>query len=338
MRKINIGLIVVLVICVVLNVFQFVFWKNLNDTTAEQYTSEISNLEATIAGYGSDVTIYTVKSAVKAGDEITADNVEEMKTYSSLLTEQYITDIDSILGSYYKVALNPGTPILHNCVMEEELDDTQRERDVVLDHLTVGLEPGDYIDIRITMPYGDDYVVLTHKRVWEINDQSIKLHLNELEWNTYQGALIDYFLNAEYGCTIYGDKYVEPGLQEDAVPFYAVPSNIAALMQRNPNIVNKEDAASLVEWRASLEELLVIFRDDDDTVDADGGRFAQGRSVQKEAVESDRKVRQEESEQALQNADAADGADDEYPDDFWSEDVGTEASGTEGTPEEGGTE
>lgn len=319
--KLNIGLIVVMIILIILNVFQFFFWKNLNDDTAKQYTAEISNLNATIAGYGEEVTCYTVTAAVKAGDEITEDSIEEMKTYSSLLTEQYITDLDSILGRYYKVALNPGTPIFTNCIMDEELDDTNRDRDIVLDHMTVGLQEGDYIDVRITMPYGDDYIVLSHKRVYGIHEESIKLYLNEVEWNTYQGALIDYFLNQEYGCTIYADKYVEPGLQVDAVPYYAVPTNIAALMQRNPNVLNKEAAASLTEWRESLEELLVIFRDNDDTVDADGGRFAQGRTSSNDAIENDRKAQREEEEandQAQQDAESM-VDDDEYADDFWDE-------------------
>lgn len=339
--RLNVGLFVVTIIFLLLNIFQFFFWKNLNNVTAEQYTSEISNLNATIAGYGKEVTCYTVTAAVKAGDEITEESVEEMKTYSSLLTEQYITDVDSIIGRYYKVALNPGTPIFQNCVMDEELDDTNRDRDIVLDRMTVGLQVGDYIDVRITMPYGDDYIVLSHKRVYGINDESIKLYLNEVEWNTYQGALIDYFLNQEYGCSIYADKYVEPGLQVDAVPFYAVPTNIAALMQRNPNVINKEEAASLTEWRESLEELLVIFRDDDDTVDADGGRFAQGRTTRNEAIENDRKtVKDEQDAEAEQAANADTTVDDDgYSDDFWDEEPTEDNTGdTASMTEEGTTE
>ncbi len=334
MQKLNIGLIAAVVIFVALNIFQFIFWRNMNTEVAEQYTQEIANLEQTIAGYGSEATVYTVSTAVKSGDEITDDNIETMKMYSSLMTEQYVTNPEDIIGRYFKIAVNPGTPIMFNMAMDEEMEDSTRDRDIVLDRLTVGLEVGDYIDVRITMPYGDDYIVLSHKRVYGIGEGSIKLHLTEYEWNVYQGALVDYFLNSEYGCSIYGDRYVEPGLQQEAVPFYAVPANIAALLQKNPNILDKQEAASLNEWRNALEELLVIFRDNEDTVDADGGRLAAGRTTMDGLVETDRNTLADEKEEEQQMAEqqAEENAGEEVDEDFWDEDpTATDDSGTEPT-------
>jgi len=215
-------------------------------------------------------------------------------------------------------------------VMDEEIDDTVRDRDIILDRLTVGIEEGDYIDIRMTMPYGDDYIVLPHKRIYGINEGTIKLYLNEYEWNVYQGALIDYFLNAEYGCTLYADKYIEPGLQQDAVPYYAVPTNIASLLQKNPNIIDKEEAASLNEWRDSLEELLVIFRDESDTVDSDASKLSAGRSTLNSSIEADRST---VAAQKLAEEQAATESGDDYyeevPDDFWEETTTTEETSTE---------
>ena len=322
MHKLNVGLIIALVFTIGLNIFQFFFWRDINEDTAAKYTAEISELNAQIASYGDPVEVYTVTKAVKAGDAVSIEDIETMKMYSSLLTDQYVTDQNVLLDRYYKIAVNPGTPIMSNMLMDEELIDSMRDRDIVLDRLTVGLEVGDYIDIRMTMPYGDDYVVIPHKRIYGINEGTIKLYLTELEWNTYQGALIDYFLNKEYGCTIYGDKYVEPGLQQSAINYYAVPTNIAALLQKNPNIVDKEEAASLNEWRNSIEELLVLFRDDDDTVDADGSRLAAGRATITEAVNADRITKKEEAdakaeEEAL-NYESENGSS-SVSEDFWSE-------------------
>lgn len=332
MHKLNIGLIVATVFFFILNIVQFVYWRNITDETRETYTAEIAELNATIASYGEPVEVYTVTAAVKAGDVIEAENIETMKMYSSLLTDQYVTNPKDITDRYYKVAVNPGTPIMKNMVMDEELDDSMRDRDIILDRMTVGLEEGDYIDIRMTMPYGDDYVVLSHKRVYALNDGTIKLHLNELEWNTYQGALIDYFLNKEYGCTLYADKYIEPGLQQDAVKFYAVPTNIAALLQKNPNIINKDEASSLNEWRNSIEELLVIFRDEEDTVDADGSRLATGRQTMNEAVNTDRQTSAEEKaeQEALEAEQSTDG-EETIGDDFWSEEPTSTTETTETT-------
>ena len=320
MHKLNIGLIIALVFAVGLNIFQFVFWRDMNEDTASKYSAEIAELNAQIASYGDPVEVYTVTKAVKSGDAINIDDIESMKMYSSLLTDQYVTDKSVLLDRYYKIAVNPGTPIMHNMIMDEELIDSMRDRDIVLDRLTVGLQEGDYIDIRMTMPYGDDYVVIPHKRIYAINDNTIKLYMTELEWNTYQGALIDYFLNKEYGCMLYGDRYIEPGLQQSAINYYAVPTNIAALLQKNPNIVDKEEAASLNEWRNSIEELLVLFRDDDDTVDADGSRLAAGRSAITEAVNSDRTSQKEEDDAKAEEEAAQEAAEEEtVSEDFWSE-------------------
>lgn len=332
MRKVNIVFVVLTVVFLGINIFQFLWWKNINTETAEKYTAELASLQATLDSIGDRVTVYTVSSSKKAGDEILQEDIEEMWTYSTLITDQFVTNPDDIVGRYFKVAVNPGTTILKNMVMDEELIDSMRERDITLNRLTVGLEVGDYIDIRMTMPYGDDYVVLSHKRVYEINDATIKLYMSELEWNIFQGALIDYYLNSEYGCVIYGDKYVEPGLQEEAVNFYAVPDNIAALLQKNPNIVDKVEAASLNEWRQSIDEILVLFRDEDDTIDVDAAKLFSGRETYNGNVQGDyeaqKAAREQEEAEALENGEAVtdDGAvtedfgtEDEVSDDFWDE-------------------
>ena len=328
MRKINIIFVVLSVVFIGLNVFQFFWWKGVNTQTAEKYTAELATLQATLDSIGERVEVYTVNKAKKAGDEILAEDVESMWTYSTLITDQYVTNKDDIIGRYYKVAVNPGSSIFKNMVMDEELVDSMRERDITLNRLTVGLEPGDYIDIRMTMPYGDDYIVLSHKRVYEINDSSIKLYMSELEWNIWQGALVDYYLNMEYGCVMYGDKYVEPGLQQDAVNFYAVPDNIAALLQKNPNIVDKVEAANLNEWRQSIEEILVLFRDEEDTIDSDAAKLNGGRSAYNAAIDADyqqdktaRETQEEEQANIEVEAEENFGTEDEdqVSDDFWDE-------------------
>lgn len=322
MNKVNITLIILVVFMVALNVFQFVWWRNINTETAEKYTAELASLQAQLDSIGERVEVYTVKTAHKAGDYITEDDIDTLWTYSTLLTDQYVTSIEEIQDRLCKISINPGTAITRNMLMDEPLDDTTRDVDIKLDYQTVGLTAGDYMDIRITMPYGDDYIVLSHIRAQEVNDNTLKVHLNELQWNTYQGAYVDYILNQGYGCRLYATRYVEPGLQQDAIAYYAVPDNIAALLQKNPNIVDKAEAASLNEWRASIEQALVIFRDEEDTVDSDGSALAGGRDSVIEAIKGDYETRREqqleEEELAQQNEDYTDsGAD--VSDDFWED-------------------
>lgn len=322
--KVNVGLIVATVLFVVLNIVQFIVWRNINVTTSETYAASIADLNATLAAYGPDVTVYTVSSAVKAGDLVLEENIESITIPTSVDNDQYVHSLSDLIGRVFKIAVNPGTPITSNMTMTEPLEDSVRERDIILDRYTVGLTVGDYIDIRITMPYGDDYVVLPHKRIYAINEGSIKLYLNEFEWFQYNGAMVDYWLNRDYGATIYGDKYVEPGIQHEAVMYYAVPTNIAALMQKNPNILDKAEANDLNSWRAAIEELLIIFRDEEDTVDSDGGKFNTGRTEYNEAIKSDSTAVAEQMAEQEANAPAEEEYEEELGEDFWEEDITTE--------------
>ena len=316
--KLNVGFIVATVILLILNIVQFVVWRNINIKTAETYSASIAELNATIAAYGPDVTVYTVTNAVKAGDMIDESNIESFTIPSSVDNDQYVHSVSEITGRVFKIAVNPGTPITSNMTMVENIEDDMRDRDIVLDRYTVGLKEGDYIDIRMTMPYGDDYIVLNHKRVYSIGEGTIKLYLSEFEWAQYQGAMVDYYLNKEYGATIYADRYIEPGVQQKAVKYYAVPTNIAALIQKNPNIIDKAEANDLNSWRTAIEELLIIFRDEEDTVDSDGSKLSGGRVEFNESVKSDG---QAAKDQQVEEEATAEEETEEIGEDFWDEDV-----------------
>lgn len=292
-------LAILLVLCTGLSIF--IGMKSKAKVVAK-YEDEQAKLLATINAYGKEVTVYTVKSSVIAGEEITRDNVVTMTQYSSSVTDQMVTNIDEILGKEFKIALSNGTPITYNMVMEEPIQADTRDHDITVDSWPVGLVAGDYIDIKITMPYGDDYVVVPHKRVQEVNENTLKLHLTTDEWSRYVGAFVDYSLNEAYGATIYADKYVEPGLQVAAVAYYAVPNNIAALLQKNPNVVDKEAVGATNEWRSSIEELLTIFRDTEDTVDTDGATLAEKRAEYNQAVMADVNTERDEAADAEANA------------------------------------
>ncbi|MCM1215110.1 MAG: SAF domain-containing protein [Lachnospiraceae bacterium] len=331
MRKVNIVFIAATVVLLVLNIVQFIVWRNINVNTAETYSAQIADLNATLARYGKDIRVYTVTNGVKAGDLVVASNLEAYTIPSSVDSDQYVHDIDEVTGRVFKVAVNPGTPITSNMTMAEAIEDDMRDRDIILNRITVGIEEGDYIDVRITMPYGDDYLVLSHKRVYGLGENTVKLYLTEFEWMQYQGAMVDYYLNSAYGCTIYADKYIEPGIQQAAVKYYTVPTNIAALIQKDPNIIDKAEASDLNSWRSSIEELLIIFRDEDDTVDVDGTKFATGRQQFNEDVKTDMAERREADEQAADEQEAE--AEEEFDfgeDDEWSDTVEPEADTGEG--------
>ena len=330
MSKINIVIVILLIIAVIANGVQYVTWSKAKAADAAAFQEQADKLQAQANRFGSDATVWTLKNSVTPGTIVVSDMFESVTWPSNLVTEQMLTDTATVLGKEFKIAVNPGTPLTKNMFMDSGLEDSTRDRDLVLDRYTVGLHPGDYIDIRMTMPYGDDYVVIPRIRIWEVNDNTLKVHLTETQWMQYQGAFIDYCLNRAYGCTLYADKYVEPGLQQQAVAYYAVPTNIAALVQKNPNILtpDKNDMEDLSSWRQSIEELLVIFRDEEDTVDADASKLSAARSEVNAAVVADAATARSEYEDEMeQNQGDEEASDDEWDWDESATDTNTEIGG-----------
>lgn len=251
-KKILIGVAAVLVI--VGACFTTWFFTNRSaQKDLEELAAEKASVQAQIDAMGLPVVRYTPRVTIEPGTQITADMLQEMNIPDKWITDDYCT-LEEIIGApvekdaegnpitysgqFAKTYINPGTPITKSLLMKEPIADSLREIDVVANRWPIGLKVGDYVDIRITYPLGEDFIVLTHKRVYEVNEQTLKLHMTEEEQHIYQAALVDYYLHAEAGMDIYFNKYVEPGVQDAATPYYSVPHNIATVCLSDPNIVD----------------------------------------------------------------------------------------------------
>lgn len=219
----------------------------------EELAAEKASVQAQIDAMGQPVVCYTPRVVIEPGTQITADMLQEMNVPDKWITEDYceLSDIIGVpaekdadgnpvgySGQFAKTYINPGTPITKSLLMKEIIPDTMREIDVVANRWPIGLKEGDYVDIRVTYPMGEDFIVLSHKRVYEVNEQTLKLHMTEEEQHIYQAALVDYYIHLEKGMDIYFNKYVEPGVQDAAIPYYSVPHNIATICLSDPNIVD----------------------------------------------------------------------------------------------------
>jgi hypothetical protein len=255
MRK---GLFVIILIVVLLctNGVQFAIVHHINKASADELNTQISDLSAQLAKYTPEITVYTPALELSAGQQFTQESLSPMQIPSIFAQPTYITDLSQIVGKYAKVALKHGTPVTNDLVMTTPLDDTTREVDITANRWNVGLKEGDFIDYRITLPYGEDYIVLSHLRVMQIVNNVIKVQLNESEIHRLNAALVDYYLHKHQGTDVYLLKYVEPGVQKPAVPYYAVPSNIEAVMQSDPNIINKAQATIFADSRYSIDAAL----------------------------------------------------------------------------------
>ena len=116
----------------------------------------------------------------------------------------------------------------------------------------------DYIDIRFRMPSGEDYIVVSKKKV-EIpqidgvdSATTIWLRLTEDEILTMSNAIVENYMIE--GSVLYTAKYVEPGTQEKATPTYVPSEAVQNLLRNNDsNILNTAKLALLTRYQGNSD-------------------------------------------------------------------------------------
>lgn len=297
-KLIIVGIVLGIILSVVAT---FLVTNYFYNKKTEQLTSQIATLNANLDAIGPIVTCYTVRSATFPGQEITEDLIVEQSIPSSFKNDSFASSED-VVGLYSKVAITPGSPITKDMVMSEEVIDSLREVDISGNRWPIGLKEGDYVDLRITYPRGEDFIVLSHKRVMSITDQTLKVHMTEEEQQLYQAALVDFYLSRGYGSDLYLTKYVEPGVQEKADVYYSVPSNVEAVCRKDPNIVNLAQVAVEKTLRDMINAARASFPDGDNS----GGDIKGGRDELNSKVNSDFSIYEveEKQKQEEQNGDS----------------------------------
>lgn len=109
--------------------------------------------------------------------------------------------------------------------------------------LPMDLATGDYIDVRLMLPSGQDYIVVAKKEV-EIpvvgskdSSDTIWMNLSEDEILHMSCAIIDAYKIS--GAKLYVTKYTEAGIQEAAIPTYPINEATSKLLKSDPNILEK---------------------------------------------------------------------------------------------------
>lgn len=192
---------------------------------------------------------------ISAGDE-TGENANVMKQeiYSGLEPDYYITEED--LGCTAIIDLEPQTPVMKNMVRPESISHDTREYEIGAVNLMADQSVNDYIDVRIMFPNGDDYLVLSKKRIIKqaLDTNLIFTYMNEEEILRYSSAMVDAYTTT--GAYLYTTRYVEFNIQNEAVPNYPVKSNIIDLMVSDPNITSVAQTTLNLEARENLNKKL----------------------------------------------------------------------------------
>lgn len=197
-----------------------------------------------------------LEPAIQKGDILIADgeeaNVIRQEIYTGLEPDFYITEND--LGSTAIVDMNTDTPIMKNMITSLYINHDTREYELSAVHLMLDQKPNDMVDIRISYPNGEDYLVLPKKKVTSIVLDSSIFHtyLNEEEILRYTSAVVDAYTMT--GARLYTTRYVEGNIQNEGVPNYLVKPETMDLMSTDPNITTLAQKTLNLAARLDMEQ------------------------------------------------------------------------------------
>lgn len=179
--------------------------------------------------------VYEVVTPIEAGELISEENVEKKLVYSSQPEELFAT-LDDI-GKQVAVNISEGTQLMKAMILTEEYEETDRETEYEAIKLSLNLALGDYVDIRICYPNGEDYIVLSKKQIKQIDQENVLCYIwnNEEEILTMSSAIVDAYLYE--GAYLYTTKYVQAEIQEPSEVTYIPTLTTMQLLESDPNIV-----------------------------------------------------------------------------------------------------
>lgn len=181
-------------------------------------------------------TVVSVKSDIKSGEAL-ADKVSTITVPSDAIPSDAITMGDIDENTIAKVDLSRGTVLSTSviAISGEETTSDIREQQYNMILLPETLEEQDYIDIRLMLPSGQDYIVIAKKCVKRQEEETIWVNMSEDEILTMSNAIVEAYKIS--GSKLYATKYVDAGNQEKATPTYPVSREVLELINNDPNIV-----------------------------------------------------------------------------------------------------
>ena len=218
-------------------------------------------------------TVYVATSDLKSGETITIDEDFTMETVRtnvdpatviSMDDWEFTNDQGEIVPKYtedgtqyyktmrMKIDVPAGTIVTKAMIYEDgyERDASERIQEYNMIALPSNLKNGDHIDIRLTMPTGQDYIVLSKKEVEGTTNTGLWLKVTEQEILTMNNAIVESYILP--GSKLYAIPYTEAGIQEAAATTYQVGAAVIDLIDKNPNITAEAKANLYARYDATV--------------------------------------------------------------------------------------
>ncbi len=213
---------------------------------------QLANLQKQIeADKQATRTVYVLSSNVKSGDKIDSSMLVQKQVLQDVVPTDYISLSDITENTISKLDLTKGSVLSRTLITEsnEKITDDLREQEFNMIVLPQQLDIGAYVDIRLRLPNGQDYIVVSKKCVNNITEDTIWMNLYEDEILAMSNAIVEAYKMT--GAKLYATTYVEPGNQGSAIPTYMPSAEVINLINSDKNI--KEEAKRALAERYTAE-------------------------------------------------------------------------------------
>ena len=197
---------------------------------------------------------------------MSSENGSKVTVYKEDTTGSYYTQSSGGAKNYIettqkpliaKIDMKANTVIASSFIARSDDIDTDDVRIQEYNSLVlpVDLFTGDYVDIRLLLPSGQDYIVISKKMITipSVNGSyltdTIKMKMSEDEILTISNAIVEAYKIE--GSKLYATKYSDAGLQEASSPTYVVNDEVAKLIESDPNIVSTAMSALSARYNAN---------------------------------------------------------------------------------------
>lgn len=200
------------------------------------------------------VTVYVLNKNLRSGEEFSQSDLKTTQVIKSNAPTDYLTPSDLGEKNMAKISLTKGIVLSKEMIYTEnnEIGKDVRKQEYNMLILPTDLETGEFIDIRLSLPSGQDYIVVSKKKVEIPNiggvdsTDTIWINLSEDEILSMSNAIYDAY--KVKGSLLYVNRYTEAGLQEAATPTYPVNREVLELIQGDPNILTNAKNALFTRY------------------------------------------------------------------------------------------
>lgn len=208
-------------------------------------------------GRGESMTasVYMAKSDMVKGEKVSASNVKKVNFCIPVgVTFPTCDDIDGMVMSQ---DIKAGSIITKSMGHDDEgiRDDFRLHGFTGID-IGSGVNVGNYIDIRIAMPDGEDFIVAAHKEVIGLNEGIVVVQVNEPEILKMSSVAVD--VGKYEGARLYATMYAAD-YQSEAIPDYPANIEVCQLGNWDPNVIDKVFTIEVMDKRKNLESNLLQY-------------------------------------------------------------------------------